>query len=137
MNPLRPILAVPVIALLNAVLMGLGDGAYNLIADTSPALGWSGSFKIVFWYTLIFATLAGLVLAPLMVWVGPKIPQPKFRYLLVIGLIAGPIPFLLFEGLGIDSVNGLAVFSLLGGLSSISWWHLVEKHRFVLEIENV
>ena len=132
-NPLRPVLAVPAIALLNAVLMGLGDGAYNLIADTNPVIKWPGSFQSLFWYTLIFASLAGLVLAPIMVWVGSRIPEPKLGYLLGIGLIVGPMPFLILEGLSSDSFSGVFVFSLLGGISAVLWWYLVEKHRMVLE----
>ena len=135
-NPLRPIFAVPIIALLNALLMGLGDGAYNLVADTDPLIKWPGSFWLLFWGTLIFASVAGSVLAPIMVWVGSKIPQPKLGYLLGIGLIVGPIPFLLMEGLSFESLNGIFVFSLLGGLSAVVWWHLVEKHRLVLDIDN-
>jgi hypothetical protein len=127
---------VPVIALLNAALVGLGDGAYRLVADKDSVIEWPGSFWILFWYTLIFASVAGVVLAPVMVWAGSKIPEPKFGYLLGVGLIVGPIPFLLLEGLGTDSLNGLFVFSLLGGLSAIVWWRLVEKHRLVLEIDN-
>jgi hypothetical protein len=133
-NPLRPILAVPVIALLNAVLMGLGDGAYNLIADNDPVIKWPGSFWILFWYTLIFASIAGLVLAPIMVGVGSKIPEPKLAYLLGVGLIVGPAPFLLLDGFNSDSVRAAFIFSLLGGFSAMLWWYLVEKHRVVLEI---
>jgi hypothetical protein len=136
-SPLRPILAVPIIALLNAVLMGLGDRAYKQIVDSHSAIQWPDSFWILFWYTLIFASTTGLALAPIMVWAGARIPQPKPRYLLGIGLIVGPLPFVLLEGLSGSSLTGLAAFSLLGGTSAIAWWHLVEKHRTVLESKNV
>jgi hypothetical protein len=127
---------VPIIALLNAVLVGLGDGAYQLVVDTNSVIKWPGSFQILFLYTLIFASLAGLVLAPIMLWLSPRIPQPTLYYLVGIGLIAGPIPFLLLEGLSIESLNGLVIFSLLGGLSAVIWWHIVEKHRLILELDN-
>jgi hypothetical protein len=114
--------------------MGLGDGAYSLVADTNPVIKWPGSFWILFWYTLIFASLAGLMLAPVMVWAGSKIPEPKLAYLFGLGLIVGPAPFLLLEGLGSDSLKAAFIFSLLGGISAVIWFYLVEKHRAVLEV---
>jgi hypothetical protein len=120
---------VPLIAFVNAVVMGLGDGAYKLISERHSAIEWPNSFWILFWYTFILATFVGAILAPIMTWVGAKLPKPKLRYLLIIGLVFGPLPFVLLEGSSVDSSSGLLVFSILGGLSSILWWYLVEKHR--------
>ena len=114
--------------------MGLGDGAYNLIANPNPVIKWPASFWILFWHTLIFAAVIGVMLAPIMIWVGSRLPKPKLNYLLTIGFIAGPVPFLLMEGICNSNFTGVLVFSLLGGFSAVLWWYLVEKHRVVLEI---
>ncbi|MFN0045549.1 MAG: hypothetical protein ACKVOS_03700 [Sphingorhabdus sp.] len=128
-NPARVIVAILLIAAANGILMGLGNRAYELVTDDYSIIEWPGSFYLLFWYTAIFATFAGMLLAPVMLWVGSRLPLPKLRYLIMVGLAVGPLPFIIMEGLDAESFNGLLVFSLLGAFSAFLWWLLVEKHR--------
>ncbi len=136
-NPVRVIFAVPLIAAVNGILMGLGNRAYEVMSGNYSVIEWPGSFQVLFWYTAIFATIAGTILAPVMVWVGTKIPNPKVAYLIVIGVVFGPIPLLLLEGGRLEGWTTLLTFSSLGAVSATLWWILVEKHRFGTESEHV
>ena len=124
----HPVLAVPVIALADAVLMGLGNRAYELVTGKFSIVSWPESFRLLFWYTLIFALLAGVVLSPIFYALGKKLPEPKLLWLTVAGIMLGPVPITVLDGHLPESI-ALAAFCALGVVSAAIWWILVEAQR--------
>jgi uncharacterized membrane protein YoaK (UPF0700 family) len=122
------VVAVFVIALVDAILMGLGNHAYEITTGNYSIISWPDSFWLLFEYTLIFALAAGAVLAPIFYSLGRKLPEPKLLWLLLIGVVIGPLPIAALDA-RLPEATTIVSFSLLGFVSAAIWWLLVEASR--------
>jgi hypothetical protein len=124
----HPVLAVPTIALVDAVLMGFGNRVYEVATGTYSVFAWPDSFWLLFWYTFVFATIAGAILAPIFYFGAKKKPPIPLPALLLAGALLGPIPIALLDK-QLPNVMAVAVFSTLGMVSGAIWWLMVETPR--------
>ena len=124
----HPILAVPIIAFIDAVLMGAGNGLYEWMTQNHSIIPWPDSFWLLFRYTFVIALLAGVVLGPIFVAARKRWPEPKLAWLVLLGALLGPLPLAILVG-ELPETTALLVFSALGMTSAGLWWLIVESPR--------
>ena len=124
----RVILSVVCIALLNALLVAIASLIDALVVNEGGgAFGYAGTFKVAFVYTAIFATLIGRVLAGPAWLLVPKLPKPKWAYLLAIGGLTAPL--IIAALIPNYNAGSLLIFAVAGTLSAWCWYMLVERKR--------
>ena len=125
MRCMHPLLAVPVIALVDAVLVSTIFVIENIMFDGFMSLidvAWIG-----FIFGGILALVTGALFALPFRYFGDRIPRPQAIWYTILGALAGLIISASTAATG--EITFLLKMVFVAGLSGFLWWYLVERSR--------
>ena len=126
MRSLHPVFAVPAIAVIDAGVVA-AFAAIDAAGSPDRVYSVAGAAYLHFVYAGLLALAVGSVLAAPFWYLGRHVPRPRSIWLTGIGGIAGLLIALGFGGR--EGAELAIVLTMIGALSGLLWWGLVDRGR--------